>query len=118
LTAALIANPPKSVPLRPLKLPLNRPMGVRAPATITEVLMGPTLVRNHTFTNQRYGARGHTAFPPPHFPDTSLKTFSESHLRERKRLTFKYQASHCPPPLLEGCDPISASLVLKLIPDV
>ena len=30
-----MAKPPRSEPLKPLRLPLMRPMGVRAPATMT-----------------------------------------------------------------------------------
>jgi hypothetical protein len=35
----LIAKPPRSAPEKVFSEPSNRPMGVRAPATITEVLL-------------------------------------------------------------------------------
>ncbi len=37
--AALIAKPPRSAPEKDFSEPSNRPMGVRAPATITEVFV-------------------------------------------------------------------------------
>ncbi|GAA2603377.1 hypothetical protein GCM10009863_16150 [Streptomyces axinellae] len=38
-SAALMANPPKSAPEKDFREPSSRPMGVRAPATITEVVL-------------------------------------------------------------------------------
>ncbi|MGX9228803.1 hypothetical protein ACWV95_26465 [Streptomyces albus] len=38
-SAALMAKPPKSAPLKGAREPSRRPMGVRAPETITEVVL-------------------------------------------------------------------------------
>lgn len=38
-SADLMANPPRSAPEKDFSEPSRRPMGVRAPATITEVVL-------------------------------------------------------------------------------
>src|SRR3954452_25622086 len=69
--AALIASPPRSAALKSLSDPDRRPMGVRAPATITEVMRGPPKARLTTFatipmSTERYSGGPHADPHRPH----------------------------------------------------
>ena len=48
--APLMATPPRSAPERSLREPSRRPMGVRAPATMTEPDMGPPASKSGSFS--------------------------------------------------------------------
>src|SRR3954462_7888061 len=63
-SAPLIANPPSSAPVKPLRPPSNRPIGVRAPATMTlEFRVSDMLsryLRPHWYAAARARQTGHT----------------------------------------------------------
>lgn len=63
-SAALMAKAPSSAPEKPFREPSSRPIGVRAPATITEVVLVMGRAPSHVVARWRIPLNLLTCYPP------------------------------------------------------